>query len=84
MDIKQPQYFTIYQIAWNFHKQHSKIRNDEAFWEGVVADYKDICKENRDKPGFELLRDLLLAALSELERIGGCYGKYAKMGKTDK
>ena len=76
------QYKNIWAVAWNFHKRHYPVRgNEDAFWESVVSDYKEICGRYRDKPGFELLQALLIAALEEMEMVGGCYGN-AKVDET--
>ena len=75
------QYWNLWVEAWNFHKRHYPVGCDDAFWESVVSDYKEICGRYRDKPGFELLQALLIAALEEMERVGGCYG-HAKVEET--
>lgn len=73
LDFKR-QYFALWTESWNFHKRHYPARRDDPkYWDDVVSDYGKICEKNRDKPEFGLLRDLLLAVISELERASDCY-----------
>lgn len=82
MDFKK-QYLDIWNLAWSYHKCHFPVRGDDPkYWDEVVSDYGEICKKSRDRPGFELLKALLMAAFEELERIGVCYGRYAEVGKA--
>lgn len=76
------QYRNLWAIAWNFHKQHYPVTGTDKYWDTVIGDYGKLYRENQDKPGFELLKALLMAAFEELERVGGCYGRYAQVGKA--
>lgn len=74
MDFKK-QYLDIWNLAWSYHKCHFPVRRDDPkYWDDVVLDYGEICEKNRDRPEFDLLRDLMLAVISELERSSNCYG----------
>ena len=75
------QYRNHWATAWNFHKRHYLVTGTDKYWDTLVNDYGMLYRENQDKPGFELLQALLIAALEEMERVGGCYG-HAKVEET--
>lgn len=61
------QYYSVFTSAWKFFRKYSDVKYSDEYWESVVSESGEIVK------GYEnsrLSRDLILAALSELERIG--------------
>lgn len=60
-------YFTVYHDVWQFHKQYiDKICNDDELWEAVIADADKLYKKYDNS---RFAKDLILAELSEFERI---------------
>lgn len=54
-----------FTTVWRFYKKYADVKSDDEFWESVVSESGQIAKQfDNDR----LCRDLLLAALSELER----------------
>ena len=61
-------YFEIYHEIWQFHKQYiDKICNEDEFWEAVIADADKLYKKYDNS---RFAKDLILAELTEFERIG--------------
>ena len=59
-------YYSVFTSAWKFFRKYSDVKDNDEYWENVVEESGKIVK------GYEnsrLNRDLILAALSELERI---------------
>ena len=59
-------YYSVFTSAWKFFRKYSDVKDNDEYWENVVEESGKIVK------GYEnsrLSRDLILAALSELERI---------------
>nr|WP_305135980.1 hypothetical protein [uncultured Schaedlerella sp.] len=64
MDFKE-RYFNLWEKAWNFHKKwHSNSWSEEE-WRKIITEAGDLYKRHQDE---QLLKELLLAVLSELER----------------
>ena len=61
-------YFNIWKSAWDFHKQFFDITGTDKEWETVVNTSGEMVERYKNKPGYEFLKDLILATLSELER----------------
>lgn len=61
-------YFNIWKSAWDFHKQFADMAGTDREWQEVVNTSGVVVEKYKDKPGYELLRDLILATVSELER----------------
>lgn len=61
-------YFNIWKSAWDFHKQFADMAGTDKEWETVVNASGEIVEKYKNKPGYEFLKDLILATLSELER----------------
>ncbi|GAB6953695.1 hypothetical protein [Mediterraneibacter glycyrrhizinilyticus] len=59
-------YFELYREIWNFHKKFSEVKNTDEYWQAVIDESNEILKKY-DKHKFA--NDLLLAVISELERI---------------
>ena len=60
-------YFEVYRDCWNFHKEHSKVLNSDEYWESVIDKSREIYKKYDNS---KFVRDILIAIISELERIG--------------
>lgn len=59
-------YYSVFTSEWKFFRKYSDVKDNDEYWENVVEESGEIVK------GYEnsrLSRDLILAALSELERI---------------
>ncbi len=59
-------YYSVFTSAWKFFRKYSDVKDNDEYWENVVEESGEIVK------GYEnsrLSQDLILAALSELERI---------------
>lgn len=54
-----------FTIVWKFFKKYSDVKSNDSYWEKVVSESGEIAKQYEND---RLCRDLLLAALSELER----------------
>ena len=59
-------YWNIYKDVWNFHKKYADVKEDDAYWEAVVNESKQIAKQY-DECKFVI--NLLLAVIDELKRI---------------
>lgn len=68
MDFKA-KYFDLWKIAWNFHKKWCNNGGTDKEWEQIVEESGDIMKQYEGKPEQNFIKDLLLAVLSELEKI---------------
>ena len=62
------QYFNVWSQAWQFHKRFADMKGTDKEWEVVVNTSGEIVENYKNKPGYEFLKDLILATLSELER----------------
>lgn len=67
MDFRET-YFEIWKSAWDFHKRFANMQGTDKEWEVVVNTSGEIMKKCKTRPGYEFLRDLILATVSELER----------------
>lgn len=59
-------YFKAYRDVWGFHKRHSKVLNTDAYWQSVIDESGQIAKKYGND---RFVNDLLIAVVSELERI---------------
>jgi len=55
----------VYKEVWTFHKKHSVVRLDSAYWDSVVEDMGDICHKYDYNP---FVVSLCMSVLEELER----------------
>ena len=62
------QYFDVWSQAWQFHKRFADMKGTDEEWQSVVNASGEIAEKYKNKPGYEFLKDLILATLSELER----------------
>ena len=62
-------YFNIWKSAWDFHKQFANMTGTDAEWGAVVNTSGEMVEGYKNKPGYEFMKDLILATLSELERV---------------
>ncbi|MCM1026387.1 MAG: hypothetical protein NC432_08110 [Roseburia sp.] len=60
--------YEMFTKAWKFFKKYSDVQDTDSYWQNVVAESDAIAKEYGN---CRLCRDLLLAALSKLERKKG-------------
>lgn len=60
-------YFNIWKSAWDFHKQFADMAGTDKEWQEVVDTSGAVVEKYKDKPGYEFMKDLILATLSELE-----------------
>ncbi len=68
MDFKET-YYSVWRDAWNFHKQFANMTGTDKEWEAVVNTSGEMVERYKNKPGREFMKDLILATLSELERV---------------
>lgn len=68
MDFKA-KYFDLWKVSWNFHKKWYNNGGTDKEWERIVEESGDIMKQYEGKPEWNFMKDLLLAVLSELEKI---------------
>ncbi len=58
-------YFEVYREVWSFHKKHSVVRLDDAYWDSVVEDMVTLCSKYDNNP---FVVSLCMTVLEELER----------------
>ncbi len=63
------QYFNVWGEAWQFHKRFVDMKGTDKEWEQVVNESGEIVKEYEGKPQYEFMKDLVLAVISEIERV---------------
>lgn len=65
------QYFNLWATAWNFHKKYSNsnVSNADEFWERLVNESGEIMQQYENQPQYDFVKDLILAVISEIERI---------------
>lgn len=68
MDFRE-QYFNVWSQAWQLHKKFYGNDGSDQAWEQVIDESSKIVKEYEDKSQYKFMRDLVLATLSELERV---------------
>lgn len=58
--------YNIFTDVWKVYKKYADVRSDDEYWENVVNEINALDKKyDNDR----LCRDLILAVISELERI---------------
>lgn len=60
-------YFGIWQQAWTFHKKYAGVKGDDE-WQCAVDESNQLCESYRGQHGYEFMRNLLSAVISEMER----------------
>lgn len=68
MDFKA-KYFDLWKVSWDFHKKWCSNSGNDREWEQIVEESGDIIKKYEGKSEQNFVKDLLLAVLSELEKI---------------
>lgn len=68
MDFKK-NYFDLWAKAWTFHKKYSNVSGTDEFWQRLVDESGEIMREYEGKPEYNFMKDLVLAVISEIERI---------------
>lgn len=61
------QYYSVFTSAWKFFRKYSDVKDSDEYWDSVVSESGEIARVYENG---RLIRDLIMAALSELERIG--------------
>lgn len=56
----------MWKEAWSFHKKWYTNKGGPEEWEQITTEAGDLYKQHQDEP---FLKELLLAALNELERV---------------
>lgn len=59
-------YFDAYKTIWNYHKKYSDVKDDETYWQAMVAESEDIAKQYNNE---KFIVSLLLAVNDELQRV---------------
>lgn len=62
-------YFDLWAKAWNFHKKYSNVSGTDEFWKQAANESSEIVKEFENKPEYNFIKDLVLAVMSEIERV---------------
>lgn len=68
MDFKE-RYFEIWKTAWDFHKKWCRSSGTDREWGQIVEESGNIMKQYEYKPEQNFIKNLLIAVLSELEKI---------------
>lgn len=68
MDFKA-KYFDLWKVSWDFHKKWCNNGGADKEWEQIVEESGDIMKQYEGKPEQSFIKALLLAVLSELEKL---------------
>ena len=56
-------YWNIYKDVWNFHKKDTDVKEDDAYWEAVVNESKQIAKQY-DECKFVMIHPAALSAMA--------------------
>ena len=59
-------YKETWTMAWNFQKKFLPVRNDDEFWQDVLAEYNKLFDENKDN---EFALNLLNTVWNEMRRV---------------
>lgn len=63
-------YFDVWNVAWCFHRKFSLRENrTDAYWEQLINEAEEVVEAFKGKPEHDFVRDLILAVLSEIERV---------------
>lgn len=62
-------YFNIWKSAWDFHKQFADMTGTDEDWQRAVDTSGEIVESYRNKPQYNFMKDLVLAVISEIERV---------------
>lgn len=57
--------YGMFTNAWKFYKKYAGVQQEDEYWENLIAEADAIAKKHQNN---KLYRDLILAAMSELER----------------
>lgn len=68
MNFKE-QYFDVWQEAWRFHKQFVNMDGTDEDWQRAVDTSGAIVEKYRDRQEYDFMKDLILAIISEIERV---------------
>lgn len=68
MDFKQ-EYLSVWQAAWRFHKKFYDNDGSNQTWEQIVNESGEMVRKYEGKPEYSFIKDLVLAVISEIERV---------------
>ncbi|MBD5521219.1 MAG: hypothetical protein HDR03_08380 [Lachnospiraceae bacterium] len=57
--------YGMFTDAWKLYKKYADVQQEDEYWESLIAEADAIAKKHQNN---KLCRDLILAAMSELER----------------
>lgn len=63
---KLKRYYDMFTDSWRFFKKYSDVKDTDEYWEAVVNETHEISKKYGE---CKIIINLVLAALTELERI---------------
>lgn len=69
MNLKNSAYWQIFGDVWQYFKQFYPPQSDDEYWDKVVAEIESLMIKYKGSEGEKLAQDLILAVLTELERL---------------
>lgn len=69
MDLKSSVYWQIFGDVWNYFKKFYPPQNDDKYWDSAVGEIENLIKKYQGGEGEKLAQGLILATLTELERL---------------
>lgn len=57
--------YGMFTDAWKFYKKYADVQQSDKYWEALITEADTIVKKYQND---KLCRDLIIAAMSELER----------------
>ena len=57
--------YGMFTDAWKLYKKYADVQQEDEYWEALIAEADAVEKKHQNN---KLCRDLILAAMSELER----------------
>lgn len=69
MDLKSSAYWQIFGDVWNYFKQFYPPQSNDEYWNKAVVEIESLMIKYKGSEGEKLAQDLILAVLTELERL---------------
>lgn len=69
MDLKNGIFWNIFADTWNYFKTFYPPQNNDKYWDKAVAEIENLIIKYKGSESEKLMQDLLLAVLTELERL---------------
>lgn len=69
MSLKNSVYWQIFGDVWIYFKQFYPPQNNDKYWDKAVAEIENLIIKYKGSESEKLMQDLLLAVLTELERL---------------